>query len=114
MFKLHTPVSITLSEESTSVQPSLSPSANDYNKKHQALYISDRFAVSDEVYHNFSIVSTLPPIYNLKQACSDLNKSLYIRRIEGPFPGAYRPLNFKDTLKAELQKMVRFVPCYLP
>ena len=86
------PVVIRLTSDQESASSShQNPTETDYHRVHQALYISDRFAVSDEAYHELSSVSNLPPLHKVKASRLALNTSLDIRRIEGPIPGAYRP-----------------------
>ena len=67
---------------------------------HQALYILDRFAVSDEACHELSMASNLPPLYKIKNERLVLNGSLDIRRLQGPYQGAFRPI--KEAIKDEL------------
>ena len=83
------PLKISFTDDTLS---SPSPSEDDYSKVQQMLYIVDRFAVSDDAYHELSIVSNLPPLYRLKQARTTLNSSLTLNRFDGPYPGAFRPL----------------------
>ncbi|XP_064405713.1 uncharacterized protein LOC135350804 isoform X1 [Halichondria panicea] len=82
--------------------PALSP--NDSARVQQALYVLDRFAVSDEAYHELSVASDLPPLYRIKDARLSINNSLDIRHLEGPYPGAYRPP--KAAIQEELAKIV--------
>lgn len=83
------PISFQLS--SSNVFPNQHLTETGRSKIYQALYISDRFAVSDEAYDELSTVSSLTPLYKIKDARLDLNETLDIRRIEGPVPGAYKP-----------------------
>ena len=98
------PVKVTLCENYPTPSPS-APSENDYAKVRQILYILDRFAVSDEAYHELSVSSSLPSIHRLKEARSSLNASLDLKRLQGDNPGAYRPL--VDALKQEISRIVR-------
>lgn len=97
---------VTLCEKPPSSSP-LAPSEKDYAKLRQILYILDRFAVSDEAYHEheLSVSFSLPSIYWLKEARSSLNASLDLKRLQGDNPGAYHPLI--DTLKQEISRIVR-------
>ena len=65
------------------------PNEADYAAIHQALYILDRFAVSDEAYRERSVTSNLPPLHHVKMACSRLNESLDLRSLLGGIAGAY-------------------------
>ena len=96
------PAKISLTDDTP---PSPSPSEDDYSKVQQMLYIVDRFAVSDDAYHELSIASNLPPLHRLKQARTALNSSLTLDRLNGPYPGAFRP--FLESLKNEISKEVR-------
>ena len=82
------PAKISLTDD-TPLSPS--PSEEDYSKVQQILYIVDRLTVSDDAYHELSIASNLPPLHRLKQARAALNSSLTLDRLNGPFPGAFRP-----------------------
>ena len=95
-------ISHTLPQQHTNKPPSHTPT--DSSRVQQALYILDRFAVSDEAYHELSVTSDLPPLYRIKEARLSINNSLDIRRLQGPYPGAYRP--FKPAIKDELTKIV--------
>ena len=97
------PVKVTIRDKSSSPSPS-APSESDYAKVHQILYILDRFAVSDEAYHELSVSSSLPPVHRLKEARSNLNASLGLKRLQGDNPGAYCPL--VDALKQEISRIV--------
>ena len=104
--KQHTgsPVKLTLNSPHNSTT-SPQPSNSDYESVHHALYILDRFAVSDESYHELSMASTLPPLYKIKKARLILNSSLDIRRLQGPsYPGAFRPI--KRAIEDESCRMV--------
>ena len=83
---------------------SATPNPADHAAIHQTLYILDRFAVSDEAYHELSVTSNLPPLHRLKTARSTLNGSLDLKRLPGDLAGAYRPL--EDALKQEISKIV--------
>ena len=52
------PVKISLTYD---IPPSPSPNEDNYSKVQQMLYIVDRFAVSDDDYHELSVASSLPP-----------------------------------------------------
>ena len=83
------------------------PTADDHEKVLQTLYILDRFAVSDESYHELGTLSgTLPPLYKVKKARNIINESLEIERLPSPYLGAFRP--FYNTLLKELTKAVSY------
>ena len=84
-----------------------SHTATDSAKVQQALYILDRFAVSDEAYHELSSASDLPPLYRIKEARLRINNSLDIRQLQGTYLGAYRPP--KDAIREELAKLVSYL-----
>ena len=107
--KSGSPVKITIGDDPPSPSP-LAPSENDYAKVRQILYILDRFAVSDEAYHELSVTSSLPPLHQLKEARSTLNASLDLKRLQGDNPGAYRPL--VDALRQEITRIVHIPYIY--
>ena len=102
------PVKVTICDKSPSPSPS-TPSESDYAKVRQILYILDRFAVSDEAYHELSVSSNLLPLHPLKEARSNLNASLDLERLQGDNPGAHRPLT--DALKQEISRIVYIALC---
>ena len=80
----------------------------DFDHVHQVLYLLDKFAVSDEVYHELQMLSSnLPPTHRVKQARKALNGSVTFERLPPPFPGAYR--SFEATLIEQLSKAVRMI-----
>ena len=80
----------------------ISPQHSDYNMLHQVLYILGRFAVSDEAYHELSMISNLPPLHKEKTVRLSLNNSLDLKRFPEAHLGAYRP--FEATLKNEIAR----------
>ena len=60
------PVKMALSS-STTPSPNTQASVENHNKVSQVLYILDRFAVSDEAYHELSSASDLPPAHHIKR-----------------------------------------------
>ena len=104
------------SESSLKVSLKASPSnespptktQEDFNRVHQILYLLDKFAVSDEVYHELQMLSSnLPPTHRVKQARKALNESVTFERLPPPFPGAYR--SFEATVMEQLSKAVRTI-----
>ena len=78
----------------------------DREKIHQTLYLLDRFAVSDGFYHELSMLNeSLPRSYLVKGARKDLNDTIDIQRLSGPYEGTYR--SFKAALQTEVSKLVR-------
>ena len=76
--------------ESGTPQPP-GPSQVDIDRVHQVLYLLDKFAVSDEVYHELTMLcSDLPASHRVKAARNDLNEQLEFERLPPPYPGAYR------------------------
>ena len=71
------PVKVALESLHDARQKDQQPSEDDSNKVLAALYILDRFAVSDESYHELSMASNLPPLYKLKRVRIALNESLH-------------------------------------
>lgn len=76
-----------------------------FDRAYQVLYLLDKFAVSDEVYHELRMLcSHLPPTHRMKQARKALNESITFDRLPPPYPGAYR--SFQATLMDQLSKAV--------
>lgn len=62
------------------------------------LYLLDRFALSDEAYHELaSITRDLPPLYQVKQQRRELNEGIEVIRLTGGNSVAYRPV--KEVMK---------------
>lgn len=88
--------------ESGTSQP---PSQVDLDRVHQVLYLLDKFAVSDEVYHELTMLcSDLPASHRVKAARNNLNEQLEFERLPPPYPGAYRC--FETMLVDEISKAV--------
>jgi len=83
------------------------PTAADHDKIAQVLYILDKFAVSDEAYHELASISEgSVPLYKVNRMRSSLNVSTEIERLPGSYSGAYR--SFPDTLKSLLMNAVSY------
>ena len=102
------PVKVTFNATDDNTQQ---PSGHDFEKVMQVLYILDRFAVSDEAYHEIRMsskqsdsTSTLPPLYQVKNSRRALNSTIEIERFQGGYPGAFRPL--LGLLQREISRMV--------
>ena len=51
----------------------------------------DKFAVSNEVYHELTMLcSDLPASHRVKAAWNSLNEQLEFEQLSPPYPGAYR------------------------
>lgn len=71
------------------------------------LYLLDKFAVSDEFYHELSMShKALPRSYKVKGLRTEMSKAVKVHRLEGSFYGAYRP--FEDLLTLCLSREVCF------
>ncbi len=70
----------------------------------QALYILDRFVISDEAYHELSITSDLPPLHQVKRKRLSLNRAVEIKKLP-KYHGAYTPV--KKAICEQIAQMVR-------
>ena len=96
-------ISVRLSEPATSTPQCNQPA--DRERIAQILYLLDRFAISDEAYHELaSITDDLPPSYKVKRKRYELNDAVEVTRLTGSVPGAYRP--FKELLHSRLSQAV--------
>ena len=69
------------------------------------LYLLDRFAVSDQFYHEISMTNkSLPRSYLIKRARERINSEISIMRLPKPFFGCYRSLteSIQDALAAQV------------
>ena len=79
----------------------------------QVLYLLDKFAVSDELYHELRMLCPhLPASNRVKQAHKEINEFLEYTRLSPPYPGAYR--SFKATLVEKISKAVRVISPAFP
>ena len=72
----------------------------------QILYLLDRFAVSDEFYHELSMVApTLPKSYKIKKVRELLNNNVELKRLPSPYSGCYRSVTecLHECLLAEVK-----------
>ena len=74
------------------------------DEKEHILQVLDKFAVSDEVYHELRMLCHLPSSNRVKQARREINELLEYTRLSPPYPGAYR--SFKATLVEKISKAV--------
>ena len=63
-------------------------SDTDNSEIEQVLFLLDKFYVSDELYHEFTIAyDDMPRSYLIKQRRSDLNKLCHVESLPGSYPG---------------------------
>ena len=75
----------------------------------QLLFLLDKFCVSDELYHELTILyNDLPRSYLIKQKRSDLNKLCHIEKVPGNYPGAQ--ISFVDTLQDHIRGFFKTHP----
>ena len=75
---------------------------------HKILYLLDRFAISDEFYHQLSMIQTsLPRSYKIKEARQRINSKVKLMRLPKPYFGCYR--SFKESLMESVLAEVRCV-----
>ncbi len=87
----------TISSPSTAVNPE--------DKIQPVLYILDRFAVSDEFYHEMSMLHRdLPRSYLIKKQRAVLNSTVNLKRLPLPFHGCFR--SFRDYLMECIRREV--------
>lgn len=97
-------VTLSLDEKDThSSSGMISP--EDREKCQQILYLLDRFNVSDEVYHELSMVSKDPPkSYRIKNLRNELNCGIQLTKTPGNSEGVSTP--FLSRLETEVLHMV--------
>ncbi len=72
----------------------------------QVLYLLDRFAISDEFYHELSMLTpSLPRSHRIKRARDRINATVELLRLPQPYSGCYR--SFKECLKETITAEVR-------
>ncbi len=77
---------------------------------YQILYLLDYFAISDEAYHELSmLIPECPRSYLVKRARSALNASVHIERLPAPYNGCYRPIKqyIAKVMTAEVNYLVQ-------
>ena len=82
-------------------------SPSEREKVLQVLYLLDKFAVSDEFYHELTMLCpNLPKSYKVKQTRVDLNEqfSQDLHRVPGSNPGVY--CSFTDSLTQDILRAV--------
>ena len=71
----------------------------------EILYLLDRFGISDQFYHELSMVNpSLPRSYVVKQARESISSIVVINRLPKPYTGCYRPFEdcLRNTISAEV------------
>lgn len=88
-------------------------SQEQHSRLEQILFLLDKFYVSNECYHELSLVTNdIPRSYLIKQKRDDLNSFCHIERVPGPLPGAQR--SFATMLKESFTKYLDSNPSYGP
>ena len=98
-------ISSSSSNSSSSIMSS-SDTTESQTQLRQILYLLDRFAVSDEFYHELSMVSpTLPKSYKVKKVRELLNNNVELKRLPSPYSGCYRSVTecLHESLSAEVK-----------
>lgn len=81
----------------------LSPMAYECSTE-QILYLLDRYGVSDEFYHELTMVcKCLPRSHRVKALRRQISETVPYIRLPSPFDGCYRP--FEGTLREPLQSL---------
>lgn len=81
----------------------LSPMAYECSTE-QILYLLDRYGVSDEFYHELTMVTKcLPRSHRVKALRRQISETVPYIRLPSPFDGCYRP--FEGTLRESLQSL---------
>ena len=88
----------------TSFNKSKSSPSENKDTAHSALYIKDRFSISNEAYHELSMVSDLPRSCRLQTLVHDMNSQFAIRSTPNGIIGVQQSL--KDRITARLKKLV--------
>lgn len=91
-------------EVSTHTCTTVDPS--DMKSIYQLLFLLDKFAISDEFFHELSMLfPSLPRSYVIKKARKQISDTVKIERLPTPYFGAYRPLVecIKEVLMVQVQ-----------
>ena len=102
------PVKMALTSDSANTWKSISTTESahaDHSQICQVLYVLDRFAVSDQAYHELSTISDMPPLHQIKRKRLALNSTVELHRISGKFVGAFRPV--KAAIEEQMGRMVK-------
>ena len=119
--KLEIPLTLPLASTSTTTSTSTTALAtaststtslatvSGHEKVQQTLYYLDRFAVSDEFYHELAMLNhELPRSYLIKKERACLNSSVELQRLPSPYHGWYRPFReyLVECLTREVTKLM--------
>ena len=91
------------SKESSPGSKESSPGSKD--KLHSALYIKDKFCVSNEAFHELSMLSDLPNSFQVKRLKSAMNSAFDIRSTPNQTVGVQQSL--RNRLMVHLTQLVR-------
>ena len=59
----------------------------------ETLYLLEKFGVSDECYHELTMLHpSLPQSYKVKAVRNDISQNVELLPLPSPFAGAYRPI----------------------
>lgn len=95
-----------------SQQEECNPSHQSFAKIDEVLYLLDSFNVSDEFYHELSMLHpSLPRSYLIKSRRGLLSSNVQMHRLPRPYFGAYRYL--EDCIIEVLSTMVSSITQYL-
>lgn len=75
------------------------------NQELAILFLLDKFGISDEVYHELSMINPfLPRSYIIKRVRKRISDSIAIERLPRPYQGCYRPLRkcIEEALAAQV------------
>ena len=103
------PISINYDDKQDAINTPSCSNSNDDNLMllHQILYVLDRFGVSDEFYHELSMLHpSLPHSYAIKAARKNINAKIKFERLPTPYFGCYRRLH--DCIAEAIQAEVIF------
>ena len=86
-------------------------SQEDKENLEQLLFLLDKFCVSDDMYHELTILyNDSPRSYLIKQKRSDLNKLSHIEKVPGNYAGAQ--ISFVDTLQDHIRDYLKSHPSH--
>ena len=75
---------------------------------YQILYLLDKFAISDEFYHELCMLSPcLPRCYKVKAVRASINQSIKLEHLPKPYFGCYRSLYdcIVETIEIEVSRL---------
>ncbi len=99
-------ISLNFQDSPLGISSTSSDASQQQLQVHQILYLLDRFAISDEFYHDLSMLTpSLPRSYRIKRARDRINATVNLIRLPQPYSGCYR--FFKECLKETISAEVR-------